>query len=400
MHNFNIIFDMYRPPRPKSKKKGQRYVASEGAEATWLAALKEVPPLEGVLKGRTVFIKRENERAALIANGCFGSTTVPRRFASLPPSLTLTTAIPVGTRSPVPVEESEPVAKKSKTEGEELVCCHDTVPTGGSGDDQSGWVQLFPEETLYLFRNSCLLVRLGGDFSVLPYPDLWRRLALEDCRFAGRFSAYCHLRSQGWVVKHGLKFGTDFLLYVSGPAHFHSSYALIVRDQAVLDPTSVPRPVREPVMECQMDSSEKLGPSEEHSFEGFGSLDSGSLPSEENIRPSENIPRPCEDIPRPCERSFLGPSKEFVDKIRESSGNGPGGIGAVKLAQDRCTNFRLSWRQVIGMVRVNDAAGKGLVVCDVTPRVSLGQSLATEEVVEKAGVTYTVVKRWLPEKMN
>ena len=382
---------MYRPPRPKSKG-GQRYVGSEGAETTWLTALKEVPPLEGVLKGRAVFIKREKECQTLILNGSFGSSTVPRRFASLPASLALAATGHSDTHSAVPVEESEPVAKKTKTEGKEAVCCLDTVPTGRPGEDQSGWLQLFPEEILYLFRNGCLSARPANSFSVLTFPDLWGQLVSGDCRLASRFITYCHLRSQGWVVKHGLKFGTDFLLYISSPSHFHSSYALTVREHSVLDPTSIPRPpVKEPVMEYQL-VSEELKPSKEQSHKDYGPCTSGSFSGEENIQPSEDIPRPFEQHP--------GPSKEFGNKTADSPGSRPSGIGSPSLGLDCCTIPQLSWRQVVGMVRVNDAASKGLVICDVTPRVSLGQSLLTNRDVEKAEVAYTVVERWLPEKMN
>ena len=46
--------------------------------------------------------------------------------------------------------------------------------------------------------------------------------------FALRYAVYHYYRSQGWVVKCGLKFGTDFVLYKRGPSFKHSDYAVII----------------------------------------------------------------------------------------------------------------------------------------------------------------------------
>ncbi|KAF9201675.1 tRNA splicing endonuclease subunit sen2 [Haplosporangium sp. Z 27] len=46
--------------------------------------------------------------------------------------------------------------------------------------------------------------------------------------FFVRYVAYHHYRSQGWIVKDGLKYGTDFLLYQKGLVFGHSQYAVKV----------------------------------------------------------------------------------------------------------------------------------------------------------------------------
>ncbi|KAJ3011099.1 tRNA splicing endonuclease subunit sen2 [Thoreauomyces humboldtii] len=46
--------------------------------------------------------------------------------------------------------------------------------------------------------------------------------------FAVRYAAYHHYRSRGWVVKSGIKFGTDLVLYRRGPIFRHSDYAVVV----------------------------------------------------------------------------------------------------------------------------------------------------------------------------
>ncbi|KAF9163082.1 tRNA splicing endonuclease subunit sen2 [Actinomortierella ambigua] len=46
--------------------------------------------------------------------------------------------------------------------------------------------------------------------------------------FVVRYVAYHHFRSHGWVVKDGLKYGVDFLLYRKGVVFGHSEYAVKV----------------------------------------------------------------------------------------------------------------------------------------------------------------------------
>ncbi|KAJ1726242.1 tRNA splicing endonuclease subunit sen2, partial [Coemansia biformis] len=44
------------------------------------------------------------------------------------------------------------------------------------------------------------------------------------------YAAYYYYRAKGWVVRSGIKFGTDFLLYGrGGPARSHSQYSVVVR---------------------------------------------------------------------------------------------------------------------------------------------------------------------------
>ncbi|KFH63934.1 hypothetical protein MVEG_09759 [Podila verticillata NRRL 6337] len=81
-------------------------------------------------------------------------------------------------------------------------------------------------------------------FSIL---DCWRRFAqaslarptiatsilpefrLEpDNPFIVRYVVYHYFRSQGWVVKDGLKYGTDFMLYRKGMVFGHSQYGVRV----------------------------------------------------------------------------------------------------------------------------------------------------------------------------
>ena len=47
-----------------------------------------------------------------------------------------------------------------------------------------------------------------------------------DNPFLMHYVVYHHYRSLGWVVKGGLKFCVDYLLYKRGPVFSHAEYAL------------------------------------------------------------------------------------------------------------------------------------------------------------------------------
>lgn len=58
------------------------------------------------------------------------------------------------------------------------------------------------------------------DFSTPP-PE-------PDDRFIVSYVAYHHFRSLGWVVRSGVKFGVDLLLYNRGPVFSHAEFAVVV----------------------------------------------------------------------------------------------------------------------------------------------------------------------------
>ncbi|KAI9291085.1 hypothetical protein K502DRAFT_368729 [Neoconidiobolus thromboides FSU 785] len=48
-------------------------------------------------------------------------------------------------------------------------------------------------------------------------------------KFVNEYLVYHYFRSNGWVVKNGLKFATNFVLYKDGPTYQHSKYAVIIK---------------------------------------------------------------------------------------------------------------------------------------------------------------------------
>ncbi|KAJ2784325.1 tRNA splicing endonuclease subunit sen2 [Coemansia javaensis] len=94
-------------------------------------------------------------------------------------------------------------------------------------------MQLSPLEALFLSEIGCLEVRgADGDGPPLLHAELFG--VLQECHPPGalalRYAAYYYYRARGWVVRSGVKFGSDFLLYrQGGPARAHSQYSVVVR---------------------------------------------------------------------------------------------------------------------------------------------------------------------------
>ena len=97
-------------------------------------------------------------------------------------------------------------------------------------------LQLSPEEAFFL-AYALGVLRVDG----MAAPDLltlFRRTSYSpavpasalapDDPFLLRYVAYHHYRSLGWVVRDGVKFAVDMLLYERGPAFKHSAFAVVV----------------------------------------------------------------------------------------------------------------------------------------------------------------------------
>ncbi|EZA54002.1 hypothetical protein DMN91_000172 [Ooceraea biroi] len=97
------------------------------------------------------------------------------------------------------------------------------------------------EETFFLlFGLGCLQI-VHFDGSLLDINSAWLYFCKERPDFLQKYVVYHYYRSKGWVVKPGLKYGGDFLLYKDGPPFYHASYIVIVEvadaDSLVIDST-------------------------------------------------------------------------------------------------------------------------------------------------------------------
>lgn len=103
-------------------------------------------------------------------------------------------------------------------------------------------LQLNPSEAFFLvYALGILQIRVQND-SALLLPEtlftLFRRHSYfppretqdlqPDDPFLVQYVVYHHFRSLGWVVRPGIKFAVDWLLYLRGPVFSHAEFAVIV----------------------------------------------------------------------------------------------------------------------------------------------------------------------------
>uniref|UniRef100_A0A0A9WLE0 tRNA-splicing endonuclease subunit Sen2 n=3 Tax=Lygus hesperus TaxID=30085 RepID=A0A0A9WLE0_LYGHE len=84
------------------------------------------------------------------------------------------------------------------------------------------------EEAFFLsYGLGCLEIFNLVDNELSP-EELWQLFRKAQNDFVENYVAYHHYRAKGWIVKSGLKYGGNFLLYSKGPAFFHASYIVVV----------------------------------------------------------------------------------------------------------------------------------------------------------------------------
>lgn len=89
-------------------------------------------------------------------------------------------------------------------------------------------LQLLFEEAYFLsYGLGCLIVKDGDED--LELLKLWQRLCGLCDHFPARYATYHHFRSKGWVVRSGMKYAADYLLYKDGPPFYHASFSVVVR---------------------------------------------------------------------------------------------------------------------------------------------------------------------------
>lgn len=109
-----------------------------------------------------------------------------------------------------------------------------------------GKLQLAPVETLYLLESGKIRV-VGNDGKNLNFRALAEKLTEADPELMLKYTAYADLRSRGYVIKTGLKFGAHFRVYERGekPGEAHSKFLVQAIPESVkMTPTELARAVR------------------------------------------------------------------------------------------------------------------------------------------------------------
>ncbi|EWC47507.1 hypothetical protein DRE_00475 [Drechslerella stenobrocha 248] len=113
-------------------------------------------------------------------------------------------------------------------------------------DNQEHLQLTFSEAFFLAYSLGVLSVTTGSSHEILSIRDLLRTFLRfcsfpplpessvslsnlnPDSSFLVTYVAYHHFRSLGWVVKSGVKFSVDFLLYKRGPVFSHAEFAVLV----------------------------------------------------------------------------------------------------------------------------------------------------------------------------
>ncbi|KAH8072426.1 tRNA-intron endonuclease [Aureococcus anophagefferens] len=91
----------------------------------------------------------------------------------------------------------------------------------------------------YLAARDRVIVRETSDGDALDTAEIRRRCGawapLGDVRFDATLAVYAHFRDKKWIVKDGLQFGADFVLYRRSPDVFHAEYCVVVAERDEID---------------------------------------------------------------------------------------------------------------------------------------------------------------------
>jgi len=168
----------------------------------------------------------------------------PDRTADAKCNGTTATVSPVSTpreAALIPEEASAPEEKQSsKAAAQPASLQTSAVPDATPEIENKEHLQLSAEEAFFLSYGIGALSILNPD-TRLPIPQeqllaLFRSHSYFPPRqdlgpndpFLVHYAVYHHFRSLGWVPRHGIKFGVDWMLYTRGPVFDHAEFGLIV----------------------------------------------------------------------------------------------------------------------------------------------------------------------------
>ena len=102
-----------------------------------------------------------------------------------------------------------------------------TTPKPKSEEDVRPPLVLSPLETVYLTEKGLLKPVDIKSFKELGLDDLWKLWGSEDFKLS--YVVYRELRDMGFVVRSGLKYGSDFAVYEFGPGIDHAPFLVDVK---------------------------------------------------------------------------------------------------------------------------------------------------------------------------
>ncbi|XP_053692517.1 tRNA-splicing endonuclease subunit Sen2 [Sabethes cyaneus] len=90
-------------------------------------------------------------------------------------------------------------------------------------------LSLMFEEAMFLVdKLNCLNVKTL-DGQPMSAEQLLDKFSALKPNFLSSYAAYIFFKSKNWVIKSGLKFGGDYILYQKGPQYFHASFIALIQ---------------------------------------------------------------------------------------------------------------------------------------------------------------------------
>ncbi|CAG9564703.1 unnamed protein product [Danaus chrysippus] len=87
------------------------------------------------------------------------------------------------------------------------------------------------QEAFFLVYGLGCLKIVKEEDQILNIEECWTLFCNTDKYFVRKYIVYHHFRSKGYVVKSGIKFGGDFLLYREGPEVNHADYIVVIKTE-------------------------------------------------------------------------------------------------------------------------------------------------------------------------
>ncbi|XP_049282802.1 tRNA-splicing endonuclease subunit Sen2 [Anopheles funestus] len=167
--------------------------------------------IEAVFTGFSIDVTHSDSIRVLCLNGGFGQGMLSRAF-------------------PACVTNSREQVRKRKRNTATSANMTNMVPNSSIQENENEPLCLFLEEAFFLMHTLNILNLKDLFDKHIDTLEAFERFRKIKTNFLACYCAYLYLKSKNWVVKSGIKFGGDFVIYVKGPQFYHASYIVLVQE--------------------------------------------------------------------------------------------------------------------------------------------------------------------------
>ncbi|XP_060523234.1 tRNA-splicing endonuclease subunit Sen2 [Cylas formicarius] len=191
--------------------------------------------MTGTFNEFSVLVECEADAKNLISRGYFGKANLSRsypQFVTKPELLrkrqfqtrtNISTSLSLVNNIKI-IPDKVIVVPDSESDDEYFTNVKPVYHMDNSSLREKLWLSL--EEAFFLASAlKCLTVYFND--KKLSLKDMWKLFSKQHY-FVRNYIVYFYYRSKNWIVKPGIKFGGDFLLYKQGPPFYHASYVVII----------------------------------------------------------------------------------------------------------------------------------------------------------------------------